>query len=800
MAANEQEGRVSRSSGGNSSTSASAFSEAVNLLERSVSLLRESPLSNIMPLANDDIDNTREERAVANYRRIYPGPSRTQAVGQAVSGQRSSARPTTSAIYPGPSGTQAVGQSVSGQRASARPTTSANRSLSSWWPSAGPVPRPSSSGKKSTFRFQPYKVKETWTHEFCVLADKDQRQTPSTAMKQQLREVGLGQRRIVFTNKKGDFKHIQEGLYNNFPKLREAGGFELYRQQDGKSLCYITPPASGYTIPFLKYTYGIKSAILYVLPIQRSLSMDPVPLDEEEVDDSCVQTQECYQCGIDVPLRNLREHLNTCSCGADPVDKVEDVDSPKVNCVNCYLALPMTQIKEHQAECTGGPCNMQPSNAHQSSDDWDTQQDLPNKRPDPTDSTESDPIKALQGLFPDLPITEVEQALCKELGDVNKAAESLMQGDGMPLIDLTVSIWDEDIMVVGKRDVQLSAILVELGTNLTGLPKRISVDQNDILADVIPLYKDAKFDPRQPLRVVFKDQPAIDSGGPRKELYSLVYDRLINSTDYRLFEGQAGRLMPFYNASTVFSGMMRTLGKMIAHSVVQCGIGLPVFSPVCYWYLITGDVSKALPYANLTDVRDPDAAVLTERILLAETTEEISAINADPGFQVMLSDVGCTFQLTTANRTDIVQSIFMHFVLSKKKVLLDQLREGLETLGVLHQAIKHPLLFEELFVRTESDLNSEEVKSILRFPVQMDNGALEMRAMLINFLDDCPTNGLQDFLRFTTGTATLPMPGSFIDKITVTFDAVDDCIFSSTCLLTLQLPPKTENYEVFKMP
>lgn len=92
----------------------------------------------------------------------------------------------------------------------------------------------------------------------------------------------------MFKNKKGDFKHIQEGLYNNFPKLREAGGFELYRQQDGKSLCYITPPASGYTIPFLKYTYGIKSAILYVLPIQRSLSMDPVPLDEEEVCAVCI--------------------------------------------------------------------------------------------------------------------------------------------------------------------------------------------------------------------------------------------------------------------------------------------------------------------------------------------------------------------------------------------------------------------------------------------------------------------------------------------------------------------------------
>ena len=58
---------------------------------------------------------------------------------------------------------------------------------------------------------------------------------------------------------------------------------------------------------------------------------------------------------------------------------------------------------------------------------------------------------------------------------------------------------------------------------------------------------------------------------------------------------------------------------------------------------------------------------------------------------------------------------------------------------------------------------------------------------------------LHDFLRFTTGAATLPMVGSFLDKITVTFDAVDNCIFSSTCLLTLQLPPKFESYELFKV-
>ena len=144
----------------------------------------------------------------------------------------------------------------------------------------------------------------------------------------------------------------------------------------------------------------------------------------------------------------------------------------------------------------------------------------------------------------------------------------------------------------------MSSVLKKLGEKLTGPPRKITVDQDDILADVLPLYKGPDFDPSQPVRVAFKDQPALDSGGPRKEMYSLVFEKLTSSTVYKLFEGQAGRLMPFYNASAVFSGMMKTLGRMIAHSIAQCGVGLPVFSPVCYWYLISGDVSKALPYRH----------------------------------------------------------------------------------------------------------------------------------------------------------------------------------------------------------
>ena len=38
-----------------------------------------------------------------------------------------------------------------------------------------------------------------------------------------------------------------------------------------------------YTIPFLEYSYDIKSAIIYVPPKQKNLTLKPVALDEEQL-------------------------------------------------------------------------------------------------------------------------------------------------------------------------------------------------------------------------------------------------------------------------------------------------------------------------------------------------------------------------------------------------------------------------------------------------------------------------------------------------------------------------------------
>ena len=42
----------------------------------------------------------------------------------------------------------------------------------------------------------------------------------------------------------------------------------------------------------------------------------------------------------------------------------------------------------------------------------------------------------------------------------------------------------------------------------------------------------------------------------------------------------------------------------------------------------------------------------------------------------------------------IVQAVLTHIVLTKRKVVLDQFREGLKLLGVLDQITAHPKLYE----------------------------------------------------------------------------------------------------------
>lgn len=78
---------------------------------------------------------------------------------------------------------------------------------------------------------------------------------------------------------------------------------------------------------------------------------------------------------------------------------------------------------------------------------------------------------------------------------------------------------------------------------VTGTLLKMRIDADDILTDAIALYKRSDFDPYRPVRVSFNGQLAVDTGGVKRQFFSNLFEKFVESTDLRLFEGPPSRLL-----------------------------------------------------------------------------------------------------------------------------------------------------------------------------------------------------------------------------------------------------------------
>ena len=148
--------------------------------------------------------------------------------------------------------------------------------------SAGGRQKPGNLGAKKCFNPKTgayFWKRETWTHRFVCLSQRDQIVTPTRDEKEALRVAGLGEKKIVL-NKELCASDVISELIKAYPKLSECSGFELLRSGNRLwDLILITPPPGGYSVPFLK-NCGIGQSIIYIRPIQTNLELDPVTVEE----------------------------------------------------------------------------------------------------------------------------------------------------------------------------------------------------------------------------------------------------------------------------------------------------------------------------------------------------------------------------------------------------------------------------------------------------------------------------------------------------------------------------------------
>ena len=214
-------------------------------------------------------------------------------------------------------------------------------------------------------------------------------------------------------------------------------------------------------------------------------------------------------------------------------------------------------------------------------------------------------LDQLKDMFPGKSTSILQNALTCH-GTVSRAALSL-SSQNLPFESDTGDERDDDDSFLepvfspanGKAD-SLDTVLKELQKGLSTQKEKLKVDEEDVFNDAMAYYKDPSFDPSKRLRILYSGQPAVDTGGVARHFFS----QLLQVISQMFFQGTNYK-SPVYNADIVASGMMKYIGTIVVHSILQGGPSFPVFSPSVYRYIATGDVDTAMDTLNYGDCSEP---------------------------------------------------------------------------------------------------------------------------------------------------------------------------------------------------
>ena len=171
-----------------------------------------------------------------------------------------------------------------------------------------------------------------------------------------------------------------------------------------------------------------------------------------------------------------------------------------------------------------------------------------------------------------------------------------------------------DCILSGPCFETLIALISSVVLTGDGEGRKLKIDDNeqegdDLAECVLAFYKGPRYDPHCGIRVSLCGQPAIDTGGVRRQVYSQVFERVAFSDRLCLFDGPLDRRRPAFRISSLSAGVMRLVGRMIGHSILLDRLGFPYLSPVCYNVMV-GRQDQALLLCTPEDASERVQQVL----------------------------------------------------------------------------------------------------------------------------------------------------------------------------------------------
>ena len=205
--------------------------------------------------------------------------------------------------------------------------------------------------------------------------------------------------------------------------------------------------------------------------------------------------------------------------------------------------------------------------------------------------------------------------------DVDVVRETLMRYEDADIAAQALSDKVEaTTSEVERSDEPVAEVLKRLRKQMQneGNADKLKVDEEYLAVDFFHHYKSCTFDPKVPIRIQIRGQPAIDSGGVLRQAFSTVFT-LLAGNDFlglRLFTGPSCRLTPVYSSECILTGVFEIIGRMISHSMVQSGPGFSYFASAVYSYIAKGNLEEAVAKVSVVDIADLDLVEFVAQVML----------------------------------------------------------------------------------------------------------------------------------------------------------------------------------------
>ncbi|XP_019862007.1 PREDICTED: G2/M phase-specific E3 ubiquitin-protein ligase-like [Amphimedon queenslandica] len=334
---------------------------------------------------------------------------------------------------------------------------------------------------------------------------------------------------------------------------------------------------------------------------------------------------------------------------------------------------------------------------------------------------------------------------------------------------------------------------------------RITVHRSHIFSDALTAMRKG-FDKSSNLRITFIGEPAVDAGGPLREFFRLVMKDAVSNNS--LFQGPEDSRSPAHNVIELKKSTYKFLGEIFALSIVHGGPG-----PQCLSHPVANYLTYGIHKINGTieDILDYATREKTRKLAKASDSEFRELIKTDEYDFIY----DCGINVSTVTREEIIDRIISHYTIMVIKAELDEIKAGLDTLGILALLQNYPVKMRALFIAYQYQLTCDIMQDIFRisFSIKGSNDREkeeEVALFWVNLLQDVQNGiglvkteetefsiSLGDILAFATGASTVP-PIGFCPQPSILFHKRSKYPEANTCSNILRLSLLSESYEEFK--